>query len=120
MIPLQIDLAGTKLLDYGVLGLVLFGVCYFAWHLFKTQQKYTDEWRTEAKEMSKAVVSISNEQNKINHRQVEIQEKQTAQTKEFYDSLSQKVDGMPEKFIKEWRYSQLQDQQNNPHNTPAP
>ena len=110
--PLQIEKISNVLLDYGVLGVILIAVAYFAWHLYKTQQTYADEWRKEAKEMTTAVVDISKEQNKINQRQVDIQEKQTIQTKEFYDALNIKMDEMPEKLIKEWRYLQMENKPN--------
>lgn len=118
--PLQIDLAGTKLLDYGVLGLVLFFVGYFAYKLYMQQQEYTKEWKSEAKEARMEVFELTSKQNSISEAQVEIQKAQALQTKEFYDNMIRKIDEVPRRTVKEIDYSRLQHQQNTPNTTPAP
>jgi len=120
LLPLQLEVAGTKLLDYGVLGIVLFFVGYFAYKLYMQQQGYTQEWKLEAKESHKAFVELSAKQNSISEKQIEIQEKQTLQTKDFYDSIIKRVDELPSLTLREIEYNRLQDKQNNPNVTPAP
>jgi hypothetical protein len=98
---LNLTNAGSALIDYGVLGIVVLAVGYFAWHLFKTQQKYAEGWREEAKEMSKAFIELSAKQNAIADRQADIQERQVSQTKEYYDSVSKKISDMETRVIEE-------------------
>lgn len=120
MFPLQIDVAGTKLLDYGVLGIVLFIVGYFAYKLFMQQQEYTKEWKVEAKEAHHAFIELSAKQNSIAEKQIDIQREQSLQTKEFYDNIIKRVDELPARTLKEINYSRLQQTQNHPNTTPAP
>lgn len=101
ILPLQITNAGNALVDYGVLGIVVVGIGYFAWHLFKTQQRYAEGWREEAKEMSKAFIELSAKQNSIAEKQADIQERQLVQTKDYYDTMIKRVDDMEERVIKE-------------------
>jgi hypothetical protein len=98
---LNLTNAGNVLLDYGVLGVVVLATGYFAWYLFKTQQKYAEGWREEAKEMSKAFIELSAKQNAIADRQADIQERQVSQTKEYYDSVSKKISDMETRVIEE-------------------
>lgn len=119
-LPLQVDLAGAKLLDYGVLGIVLFFVGYFAYKLYMQQQEYTKEWKTEAKEARLEVFELTSKQNSISEAQLEIQKSQAVQTKEFYDNIIKRVDDIPGRTVKEINYNRLQEKQNSPNTTPAP
>jgi len=114
-----IDQAGSALIDYGLLGIILIGVAYFAWSLHRTQQKYADEWRKEASESSKAVIELSGRQIGIQEKQSEIQEKQNLQTKEFYDSLGKQVDELPSKIRREIEYAEMK-KMHGVRTTPAP
>lgn len=117
MIPLQIEAAGTKLLDYGVIGIALVFVGFFAWYLFKKQEKNADEWRDQSKKMSESFITLVTKQNETNQRLIDIREKDHSENKEFHEDISKKVDELPEKFIKEFEYRQLRQQ--NINNTPA-
>lgn len=101
LLPLQIENVGNSLLDYGVLGIVVVGIGYFAWHLFKTQQKYAEGWREEAKDMSKAFIELSAKQNSIAEKQADIQERQLVQTKDYYDTVMKRMEDMEDKVIRE-------------------
>jgi hypothetical protein len=98
---LNLTNAGNALIDYGVLGIVVLAVGYFAWHLFKTQQKYAEGWREEAKEMSKAFIQLSTKQAMIDEKQAEIQERQMNQQQHNHEETITKLDKMESKIIEE-------------------
>ncbi len=117
--PLQMQEVGNALLDYGIIGIALLIVGYFAWHLYKIQERNSEEWKKDAKESHKAFQELSSKQNMIAEKQIEIQEKQMIQTKDFYDSLNEKVEDLPGRMIKEMNYQKLLAQQSS-NNTPSP
>lgn len=119
MIPLQIDGALTALLDYGLIGILLVIVGYFAWHLYRIQEENSKEWKSEAKESSKAVYELTSKQNNINEKQLELQTQGNVQSKEFYDALNNKMDLLPEKILKEMQYQKLVQAQQPNNTTPA-
>lgn len=114
ILPLQIDSAVTALLDYGLIAILLVIVGYFAWHLYRIQEENSKEWKSEAKESSKIVLELTNKQNNINEKQLDLQTQGNMQSKEFYDALNNKMDLLPEKIMKEMQYQKLvQAQQTN-------
>ena len=119
LIPLQIQQATTKLLDYGILGLALVFVGFFAWYLFKQQQRYAEGWREQSAKLSDSFVSISQKQNETNQRLIDIREKDVMQSKDYHEDIRRSVDAIPEKIIKELNYQKFQISQ-NPNLTSAP
>jgi len=119
LLPLQIDQAATKLLDYGILGLALIFVGFFAWYLFKQQQRYAEGWREQSAKLADSFVDLTSKQNQTNQRLIDIREKDVMQAKEYHEDIRKSVDNIPEKIIKELNYQRLQISQ-NPNVTPAP
>jgi hypothetical protein len=117
IIPLQVEAAGTKLLDYGIIGIALVFVGFFAWYLFKKVEKDGDLWRAESSKMNDNFITLVTEQNKTNQRLIDIREKDVAQNKDFHDSMKKSVEDLPAQTIRELKYHNLQAQQT--HNNPA-
>lgn len=120
MIPLQIETALLDFKNYGLPGLIILALGFFAWKLYSQQVKYAEGWRMEAKEMTQNFMDLSSKQNETNNRLIDIREKDVAQNKEFYDDITKKVEAIPERTVRELDYRKLQRSQPSPNNTPAP
>ncbi len=117
---MQIGEAGTRLLDYGVLGIALIFVGFFCWYLINAREKDAKEWKEQGKEMSKNFVQLVTKQNETNQRLIDIREKDSNENREFHEDISRKVDDLPNRLLKEMEYRTLQKSQSNAHTTPAP
>ena len=120
MVPIQIETALLDFKNYGLPGLIILALGFFAWKLYSQQVKYAEGWREEAKEMTQNFMNLSQKQNETNNRLIDIREQDVAQNKEFFKNISEKVSEIPEKTIKELEYQKLQRSQHVPNNTPAP
>ena len=105
---LQIDATfANSLAEYGILGLVLLAVGYYAWNLTTAQRRYAEEWREEASVSGKAIIELSTRQIAIQEKQAELQQQQTQQTKEYYDSMNRRMDEMPGKVAEKLKLDRL-------------
>lgn len=105
---LQVDtVIASSLAEYGIVGVVLLAVGYYAWNLTATQKKYAEEWRQEASTSSKAVIELSTRQIAIQEKQSELQQTQNAQTKEYYDNMNRRMDEMPAKVAEKIKLDKL-------------
>ncbi len=119
LLPLQLESATAKLLDYGILGLALVFVGFFAWYLFKQQQRYAEGWREQSSKLAENFVDLVSKQNQTNQRLIDIREKDVAQSEKHHEDVKKGIQDLPEKIIKELNYQRLQISQ-QPNTTPAP
>lgn len=118
-LQMDTDAAGSIVLDYGVLGVALLALAYFAWHQYRRDQMHSDELKKDNKEMNEKFITLSTRQTNIQEKQAELWEKHSIQTQHFHESMQQKVDDIPLKVLKEIIYKQLEDAKNSGRNNPA-
>lgn len=92
---MQLEKASEKLLDYGLLGIVVIALAFF---LFKMWEKINADqamWRTEAIESRKAFIDLSTQQNLTNQKLIDIRERDIDQEREHHDFVKKKLEDMP-------------------------
>ena len=114
---LQLEQAGSVLLDYGVIGVFSLAILYFAWQQYVKQQKLADDERAENKELTKKHLDLSHQFSVIAEKQTQLQAQQMTQTKEFYDDIKKDIDELPAKVAKEAEFQEFKKRQQNPPDT---
>ena len=98
---LQIENASNKLIDYGILGVVLIFVGFFAYKMYNKINEDQKIWRDEAIQSRKELINLSIKQNELNNKLIDIRQKDVDQNeKNFYD-IRKQLDNMPESLRKE-------------------
>ncbi len=97
----QIPEAGSRLLDYGILGIVLLFVAYFAYKMYQKINADQEIWRSEAIQSRKELINLSVKQNELNSKLVDIREKDVEQNKENHHDIKRHLERLPEDVAKE-------------------
>ncbi|RRO19686.1 hypothetical protein [Flavobacteriaceae bacterium 14752] len=97
----QIEQAGNKLLDYGILGVVLLFIGFFAWKMYQKINADQEVWRSEAIQSRKDLIELSVKQNELNSKLVDIREKDVEQNKDNHNNIKRHLERLPEEVAKE-------------------
>jgi hypothetical protein len=108
----QLENIYDKLLDYGVLGIVLIGVCIISLKMYNKINEDGTEWRNVAKNQIDNNYKTNLEQNRINQRLIDIQERDTQSNREFHTMLELKMNELPKEVRAELK-SELNEQNIN-------
>jgi len=109
---LQLENASDKLLDYGVLGIVLIGICFISYKMYNKINDDGAEWRNVAKTQIDHNYKTNIEQNRINQRLIDIRERDTQANREFHIMLEHKMNELPKEVRAELK-SELNEQNIN-------
>jgi len=104
----QIEKAGDRLVDYGILGIVLIGVSFIAYRMYQAISENMKEWRTIAKEQLKNNYDTHIEQNRINQSLITIRERDVEQNRDFNKFMEAKISELPKHIRSELRSELLQ------------
>jgi|AntRauTorcE11897_2_1112592.scaffolds.fasta_scaffold01837_3 hypothetical protein len=108
----QIEKAGDRLVDYGILGIVLIGVSFIAYRMYQAISENMKEWRTIAKEQLKNNYDTHIEQNRINQSLITIRERDVEQNRDFNKFMEAKISELPKHIRSELRSELLQQSAN--------
>jgi hypothetical protein len=114
----QIEYAGDRLVDYGILGIVLIGVSFIAYKMYQSITENGKEWRTIAKEQLKNNYATHIEQNKINQSLLEIRERDVQQNRDWNKFMEVKINDLPKNIRSELR-SELNEYKINKTSSPG-
>ncbi len=111
---LQIDIpkpVQNSLIEYGILGIAVLALGYFAWYQHTTLQKYATETQRKSDAMTEKFIELSKEQTAIASRQTNIQEQQLIQQKEYNSSVTDSLKNLPAQVVREMNYEKMKEQQ---------
>lgn len=97
----QLENASTRLLDYGVLGVVLLFIGYFAYKMYNKINEDQKIWREEAIKSRDDLIQLTIKQNELNSRLIEIRKQDVDDQRTNFYSLQKKLDNIPENVRKE-------------------
>lgn len=121
---LQADPVSGKFLEYGLLGALVVALFFVVRYLYLESKKDTQIWKDMAIKSQESFVNISIKQNETNQKLIEIRQKDVEEAKEFRAEVTQQLNELPERILKELHYKKLTDAQlkqgNGIHNTPSP
>lgn len=105
---LQFENATNKLIDYGILGIVLLFVAFFAYKMYEKINEDQKIWRNEAIESRKDLIGLSIKQNELNSRLIDIREKDVEQNKENFHDIKKHLEKLPENIRRELQVDLMQ------------
>ena len=108
----QLENASNRLLDYGVLGIVLVGICFISYKMYNKINADGTEWRNVAKTQIDHNYKTSIEQNRINQRLIDIRERDTQANRDFHKLLEIKINNLPKELRAELK-SEINEQKIN-------
>jgi len=121
---LQADPVSGKFLEYGLLGALVVALFFVVRYLYLESKKDTQIWKDMALKSQENYITISIEQNKTNQKLIEIRQKDVEEAKEFRAEVTQRLNELPERILKELHYQKLNNAQlsqgKGTHHTPAP
>lgn len=94
----QIQDAGLRLLDYGILGIMLVIVGFFAYKMWQKINEDQNIWRNEAIESRKDQTKLMEKQNELNQALLNIREKDVEQHKNQFHDLKKMVEKLPDEI----------------------
>ena len=97
----QLENESTRLLDYGVLGVVLLFIGYFAYKMYNKINEDQKIWREEAIKSRDDLIQLTIKQNELNSRLIEIRKQDVDDQRTNFYSLQKKLDNIPENVRKE-------------------
>ena len=97
----QLDSATNKLVDFGIIGVVLIFVGFMAYKMWIKINSDQEIWRTEAIESRKELINLSLKQNELNTKLIDIRERDVDLNKDNFHAIKQRLDEIPEKVRKE-------------------
>ena len=101
---LQADPVSGKFLEYGLLGALVVALFFVVRYLYLESKKDTQIWKDMALKSQENYITISIEQNKTNQKLIEIRQKDVEEAKEFRAEVTQRLNELPERILKELHY----------------
>ena len=117
LFQLPIEGAANKLLDYGVIGIMIIFLAFIAFKFYQKIDENSKEWKQQAKDMAEKYTSLNIAQNENNKELIRIRNQDVTQNKEHQEKVERKLDELPEKILKEIQFAELQRKQ-KPNLTP--
>lgn len=108
----QLERASNRLLDYGVLGVMVIGLAVLLYRMWEKINKDQEMWRSEAIESRKAFITLSQQQNLTNQKLIAIRERDVDQNKDFHVLIQKKIDEFPSEVRKEMKAELMEHQVN--------
>ena len=113
----QLENVFVRLLDYGVLGIVLIIVGYFAFKMYNKINEDQKIWREEAIKSRQDLIDLTVKQNELNTTLIQIRQNDVKDhNKHFYD-IRKKLENLPSDLRKELSVELLQAKCENKINT---
>lgn len=120
LLLLQLENASNRLLDYGVLGVVLVFIGFFAYKMYMKINEDQKIWREEAIKSRDDLIDLTIKQNELNSKLIEIRERDVDDQRTNFYSIQKKIDNMPESIRKELSVDLLEARcDTKKNNTPA-
>lgn len=92
----QIQDVGLRLIDYGVLGIMLVVLGFFAYKMWQKINEDQNIWRNEAIQSRKDQTRLMEKQNELNQELLHIRQKDVEQNKDNFHDIKQELEKLPQ------------------------
>lgn len=99
----QLEAASNKLIDYGLLGVIVIGLAYFIYKMSEKINKDQEVWRNEAIKSREAYIELSTQQHLTNQKLIDIRQRDVDQQKEHHFHIKKKLEDLPQSVRLELR-----------------
>jgi chromosome condensin MukBEF ATPase and DNA-binding subunit MukB len=99
----QLENVTNKLLEYGILGIILISVAFVAYKMALKINADQEVWRNEAIEGRKDFVHLSQQANENSKALISMRERDVEQNREHHKMIERKLDGFPKEVREELR-----------------
>lgn len=91
----QLQNVSDKLLDYGILGIMVIVIGFIAYKMYNKINDDQKEWREIAKTQMNHNYKTNIEQNSINQKLIDIRERDVQENRDFHRLMEAKMDKFP-------------------------
>lgn len=91
----QLENVSNKLLDYGILGIMVIVIGFIAFKMYNKINDDQKEWREIAKTQLNHNYKTNIEQNSINQKLIDIRERDVQENRDFHRLMENKMDQFP-------------------------